>query len=163
MIAIKPHHFIDIITAFGGESTEFRPHPHGHAMHSVAMKILDNRDVDFRIELGADDICLPCCHNVGGLCEDTIDTSFRPQAPKSKREYNLLIDQHWLKRLGLRQDNQLTARELCLRIRNCADNIQEIYREIPSGRAAEKQVKLHNGLTEFLKEPRNVRSGKTEG
>ncbi len=153
MIAIKPHHFVDIVTALGDGRTEFHPHPYGHAVHSVARELLANRDVDLRIELGADDICRPCHHNIDGLCDDTIDTSFRPQAPKSKREYNLLIDQRWCERLGLRQDDQLTARELCLRIRHCADAIEDIYREIPSDRTAQRQAKLQRGIAKFLEAP----------
>ena len=153
MIAIKPHHFVDIVTALGEGRTEFHPHPYGHAVHSVAQEVLANRDINLRIELGADDVCLPCHHNIDGLCDDTIDTSFRPQAPNSKREYNLLIDQRWCKRLGLRQDDQLTARELCLCIRQCADAIEDIYREIPSDRTAERQAKLQRGIAKFLEEP----------
>lgn len=103
MIAIKPHHFVDIVTAFGGGCTDFRPHPYGHAVHTVAKEILANRDVILRIKLGADDICFPYRHNIHGLCDDTIDASFRPQASKSKREYNLLIDQRWSERFGLQQ------------------------------------------------------------
>jgi hypothetical protein len=152
MIAIKPHHFVDILTAFGHGRKAFQPHPYGHALHSVAMQILANPDIDLRIELGADDICLPCRHNVGGLCDDMIDTSFRPEAPKSKRQYNLLIDQRWSQRLGLRQDDRLTARQLSLRIRDCLDNIEEIYLEIPADRTAERQAKLRSGLAEFLKD-----------
>ena len=163
MIAIKPHHFVDIMTALGDERREFRPHPDGHAVHSVAQEILGNPGVILRIELGADQICHPCRHNIGGLCNDTIDTSFRPQAPKSKREYNLLIDRRWSKRLGLRQDDQLTARELCLRIRERAGDITDVYREIPSDRTAERQAKLQRGLAQFLREPTNVPAGKPEG
>jgi hypothetical protein len=150
MITIKPHHFVDILTAFGDGYSEFQPHPYDHAVHCVAKEILDDRDVRLRIELGADDICLPCRHNIDGLCDDTIDTSFRPQAPKSKREYNLLIDRRWSERLGLRQGDQLTARGFCLRIRDYAGDISDIYREIPHGRTAERQEKLQKGVAKFL-------------
>ena len=150
MIAIKPHHFVDIVTAIGDGYTEFHPHPYGHAVHSVAQEILANRDIHLRIELGADDICLPCRHNIDGLCDDTIDNSFRPQAPKSKREWNLLIDRRWCERLDLGQDDQLTARDLCLRIRGRSGDITDIYREIPTERAAERQAKLQKGLAKLL-------------
>ena len=151
MITIKPHHFVDIITAFGDGHMKFQPHPYGHAVHSVAKDVLANRDITLRIEMGADDICLPCRHNIGGCCDDTIDTSFRPQAPESKREYNLLIDRRWCERLGLQQDDELTARELCSRIRDCADDIEDIYSETPSDRTADRQAKLKRGVTKFLK------------
>ena len=150
MIAIKPHHFVDIVTAFGDGCVEFQPHPYGHAVHSAAKEILANRDVNLRIEFGADDICHPCRHNVDGLCDDTIDTSFRPQAPRSKREYNLFVDQRWAQRLGVQQDDQLTAREMCSSIRDCAGDISDIYREIHADRTAERQAKLQSGVAKFL-------------
>jgi len=150
MITIKPHHFVDIVTTFGDGCAEFQPHPYGHAVHSVAKEILANRDVNLRIEFGADDICLPCRHNVDGSCDDTIDTSFRPQAPQSKREYNLLIDQRWAERLGVQQGDQLTAREMCSRIRDCAGGISDIYKETPADRVAERQAKLQSGVAKFL-------------
>ncbi len=90
-IAIKPHHFVDILTDIGGGTTSWEPHPYGHAVHTVAGALLANRDATVRIELGADDICAPCVHNVDGVCVDTIDTSYRPDAPESKREWNFLI------------------------------------------------------------------------
>jgi len=161
MITIKPHHFVDIVTAFGDGCVQFQPHPYGHAVHSVAKEILENRDVDLRIELGADDICLPCLHNIDSLCDDTIDTSYRPSAPKSKREWNLIIDQRWCERLGLQQGEKLTARDLCLRIRDQAGDISDIYREIPADRTAERQAKLSKGITKFLEQDRPAQEGKT--
>lgn len=152
MTAIKPHHFVDIVTACGDELVVFEPHPYGHAVHTVAHEILANLDVVLRIELGADDICLPCRHNVEGECDDTIDISFRPQAPTSKREYNLIIDQRWAQRLGIRQDDQLTARDFCLRIRDYADNIDDIYRETPPDRTAARRARLLRGLAALLGE-----------
>jgi len=153
MITIKPHHFVDIVTAIGDGRTEFGPHPYGHAVHTVSKDILGNPDIALRMELAADDICLPCSHNVDGRCDDTIDTSFRPQAPESKREYNLLIDRRWCERLGLQQDQELTAREFCLRLRDCAGDIEDIYRETPSERTAERQAKLRRGVARFLEAP----------
>lgn len=155
MIAIKPHHFVDIVTTLGSGQTEFRPHPHGHALHMVAQQILGNPDLLLCIELGTDDICLPCRHNIAGICDDNIDTSFRPEAPKSKREYNLLFDQRWTERLWLRPGDQLTARELCLRIRDSAGDILDIYRESPSDRTAARQAKLQWGVARFLDQSEN--------
>jgi hypothetical protein len=152
MIAIKPHHFVDILAAFGEGQTRFEPHPYGHGVHTVAEAILQDRDVVCRIELGADDICSPCRHNIQGLCDDTIDTSFRPAAPKSKREWNLLIDRRWCARLGVRQDEQFAARALCERIRDGMGDITEIYPEIPPDRIAAKQARLAEGIRKFLAE-----------
>ncbi len=150
MISIKPHHFVDIVAALGEGCTAPPPHRYGHGVHTVTREILANPDVELRMELGADDICGPCCHNAGGLCDDTIDISFRPEAPGSKREYNLLIDQRWCERLGLREGDILTARELCRRIGQSAGDIRDIYRETPAERTAVRQSKLQRGIAEFL-------------
>lgn len=149
-IAIKPHHFVDIVTAFGSGQTQFDPHPYGHAVHTVAARLLAGRDLLLEMELGADDICKPCTHNVNGVCDDTIDTSFRPAAPSSKNEWNLLIDQRWCVRLGIGQGDELTARELCERLRDLRGDITDIYREIPAERTAEREVKLAKGIERFL-------------
>ena len=160
MIAIKPHHFVDIITALGEGRTRFEPHPYGHAVHSVAAEILANPGVYLRIELGADDICEPCRHNAAGLCDDTINISSRPQAPKSKREWNRRIDRRWCERLGLRQDDGLTARELCLLIRDRAGDITDIYCEISPNQTAQRQSKLERGIARFLGEAQgSIESG----
>ena len=82
---IKPHHFVDIITKYGAGTVPSTPHPYGHAVHTIAALLLGDRDALLEMKLGADDICGPCMHNVGGLCDDAIDTSFRPDAPLSKR------------------------------------------------------------------------------
>ncbi|MBN2451405.1 MAG: hypothetical protein JXR77_13520 [Lentisphaeria bacterium] len=149
MLTIKPHHFVDILTALGEGRREYAPHPYGHALHSVAATILANPDVTLQIELGADDICHPCRHNIGNRCDDTIDTSYRPNAPASKQDWNLRIDRRWCQRLALAQGNRLTARQLCQRIRERAGDIADIYREIPEDRTAQRQAKLEMGIAMY--------------
>lgn len=151
-IRIKPHHFIDILRDFGRGTTAFEPHPYGHAVHVVAARVLRDRDAMLEMELGADDICEPCVHNVGGLCDDTIDTSFRPDAPSSKREYNLLIDRRWCERLGLAQGDRLTARDFCRRLRDRMGDLTAIYRENPPDRVAARDRALRLGVVLFLGE-----------
>ncbi len=150
VIRIKPHHFVDIITGFGA-GTRFEPHPYGHAVHTVARHILENRDVLLEMELGADDICKPCIHNIDGLCDDTIDISFRPTAPPAKREWNLLIDRRWCERLSFKQGDRLAARQFCERLRDHAGDITDIYREIQADRTADRTVNLKEGIDKFLK------------
>ena len=152
VIRIKPHHFIDIVTAFGDGVDEPPPHPFGHAVHTMTARVLTNRDMLLEMELGADDICAPCDHNINGLCNDIIDTSYRPQAPDSKREWNLIIDHRWCARLGLDQGDRLSARQFCVRLREKADDITDLYREIPEGMTAERQQKLEAGIAKFLGE-----------
>jgi hypothetical protein len=150
MIRIKPHHFVDIITSFSARDLTFEPSPYGHAVHTVSEEILRNRDVLLEMELGADDICAPCKHNINGLCDDTIDTSFRPAAPSSKREWNLMIDKRWCERLKLQQGDRLTAREFCQRLQGNADDLTDIYREIPVESTAERERDLKAGIRKFL-------------
>lgn len=150
MIAIKPHHFIDIVTTYGAGATSFEPHAYGHAVHSVARHILDNRDTELVMELGADDICAPCCHNIEGTCDDTIDTSHRPQAPSSKREWNLIIDKRWCARLGLGPGHRLTARAFCQKLQGLSGDLYDIYREIPTDMTHERHTKLMAGVARFL-------------
>jgi len=152
VIYIKPHHFVDIITSFGAGKAKFEPHPYGHALHIVAEKILDNRDILLEIELVADDICKPCKHNINGLCDDIIDTSFRPKAPSSKREWNLLIDHRWCERLKIKQGDRLTARQFCQKLQDFAGNIADIYREIPLNMTSKKAGNLAKGAIAFLQQ-----------
>jgi len=149
-IRIKPHHFVDIITEYGAGELSCEPSPSGHALHLVAAQILRNRDVLLVVELGADDICEPCKHNINGLCDDTIDTSYRPQAPTSKREYNLLLDQRWCRRLSIKQGDELTARHFCERLRELAQDITDIYQEEPLDLTADRARNVNQGVKRFL-------------
>ena len=149
-LLIKPHHFVDIITAFGDGVTAPDPHPYGHAVHTVTRLVLSQPDTLLQMELGADAICAPCLHNHDGICVDTIDTSYRPQAPSSKREWNLIIDRRWCERLGLSPGDRITARAFCLRLEERAGDIADLYREIPADRTAERQARLRAGIQRFL-------------
>ena len=149
-IRIKPHHFVDIITALGAGQTEFQPHPYGHGVHTVAAKMLTDRDAVVEMELGADDVCRPCKHNRNGICADTIDTSYRPAAPRLKRQWNLLIDGRWCERLGIAQGERMTAGELCRRLQDRAGEITDIYAEIPADRTGERAANLKKGIQYFL-------------
>ena len=150
VILIKPHHLVDIIRDLGGERIAFEPHPYGHNVHGVAEKLLVNRDAVLQMELGADEICQPCIHNVDGACSDVIDTSFRPQAPRSKQEWNLLIDRRWCKALGLADGDRITARQFCKRLGQQIDRMPDVYREVPSERVAARAKQLSRGLNRYL-------------
>jgi hypothetical protein len=151
VIRIKPHHFVDILTSFGVGQRTFEPHAYGHAVHTVSERVLDERDVTLEMELGADDICAPCIHNIDGLCDDTIDTSHRPGAPTSKREWNLGIDQRWCERLGIEQGDQMTARQFAESLSRRAGDITDIYREEPAERTADRAANMARGVEFFLR------------
>ena len=149
-IRVKPHHLIDIITEYGAGRETFKPDAYGTAVHAVANHVLAHREARLVMELGADAICAPCCNNEDGVCTDTIDTSFRPEAPESKREWNLLIDHRWCERIGLRENDELTARAFCARVRDRMGDITDIYREIPAEMTAKRARNLAAGLDRFL-------------
>ena len=113
-------------------------------------QVLADRHILLEMELDADDICGPCTHNMDGLCDDVIDISFRPEAPVSKREWNLRIDQRWCERLQLAPKDQLTAARFCMRLRQRAGVITDIYREIPPAMTADRQAKLEAGVSLYL-------------
>ena len=151
VVRVKPHHLIDILTTFGGGGGEsFRPHPYGHAVHLVAEQVLADPELTLEMELGADDICAPCLHNIDGLCDDTIDTTGRPEVPPAKRQWNLMLDRRWCDRLGLAQGDRLTARQFARRALERAGDITDIYREMPPDGTAERARKLRAGLERFL-------------
>jgi hypothetical protein len=153
VIRIKPHHFVDIVTAVGSGKRSFEPHPYGHALHLVAQKILEDPGICLEIEMGADDICRPCVHNVEGICDDFIDISYRPEAPASKSAWNSLIDQRWCVLLGLRQSDRLSARDFCSHLRRMDQTVMaEVYREIPTKRVAQRLEDLRAGILAFLGE-----------
>lgn len=145
-IPIKPHHLIDILRDFGRGQRTFAPHPYGHAVHLVAAHLREHRDAEIRIELGADGICAPCVHNSGGTCDDTIDTSFRPDAPSGKGDWNLLLDRRWCQRLGLAPGDRLTVAQFCRRVRRRAGDLRGIYREEPADRTAARAADLWRGM-----------------
>lgn len=150
IIHIKPHHFIDIIASFDNEEL-FKPHPYGHAQHTVAKKIFTSKEILLIMELGIDDICSPCIHNVNGACDDIIDTSFRPLAPKSKNEWNLLIDKRWCQRLNIKQGDRLTPLQFCNLLKEKGEDISDIYRELPPDRIIKKEQQIKKGIEYYLK------------
>lgn len=146
MISIKPHHFVDIVAKMGSGQTTFEPHPYGHAVHVVAREIHAAPHALLRIELGADAICEPCAHNCDGVCDDTIDTSFRPEAPRLKQAWNLLLDQRWCRCLGLQQGDVLSSHDLCLLVRDHVHELGSIYPEMPGEWREKRADDLRKGI-----------------
>lgn len=151
-IRVKPHHFLDIIRDFGGGRRTFEPHPYGHAVHTVAERILSDRAVVLELVVGMDDICAPCRNNQDGVCVDTIDTSFRPEAPSSKGEWNRIIDLRLFERLGLEEGTRLTASAFCRVARERLGDLCDIWREVPRRMTEERQCRLMRGISLYLGE-----------
>jgi hypothetical protein len=150
IIKIKPHHFIDIITSFSNTRIILSPHPYGHAVHTISERIIKEKDIILELNLGADDICQPCIHNKDGICDDIIDTSYRPNAPLSKREWNLIIDRRWCKRLNIKQGDKIPIMEFCCLLKENADALIEIYKENPVDLTLNREYNLKQGLKKYL-------------
>ena len=149
MIRIKPHHFIDIIVDLGAGKTQYQPASCGHALHEVAPRLLESKDVELEIEQGIDDICLPCSHNVRGECDDLLAAAAHGGMER-KHDYNLQLDQRWCGRLGLEQGQRINSRDFVKLLGdNCAD-LADIYRELPAERVKEKRRNIEAGAKEYL-------------
>jgi len=156
-LRIKPHHFVDIVADYGAGEVATEPHEYGHGVHLATARILGEQDLRLRVELGADDICRPCKHNVDGKCGDTIDISFRPRAPRSKGEYNLLIDQRWCGLLRIKQGDEMTARELARLLGQVGEELGVIYQEEPAAAVADRARDLRAGIEKYLTEAKRAR------
>ncbi len=149
-IKIKPHHFIDIITSFSADKLLLKPHYYKHEVHSVSKAILENRDLVLQIDLGADNICKPCLHNIEGICDDTLDISNRPKVPSLKREWNLILDKRWCKRLKLEQGDRIAVLDFCERLKNGSNNLLEIYKENNKENTFQREINLKKGLQNYI-------------
>lgn len=150
LIRIKPHHFIDVITSFSANELVIKPHKYNHHVHLVTKKIVENKDLILEIELGADDICMPCIHNNKGICDDMLDISNRPKVPSMKREWNLILDKRWCKRLNLEQGERITALDFCILLKDSSNNLLEIYKENDKENTVKREINLKIGLKKYL-------------
>ena len=149
-IKIKPHHFIDIITSFSADSIILEPHDYQHNVHSISRTILENRNALLEIDLGADDICKPCIHNTDGVCDDILDISNRPEVPRLKREWNLILDKRWCKRLKIDRGEIISVLEFCELLEDGSNNLLEIYKENNRENTIQREVNLKKGLKKYL-------------
>ncbi|MBN2029335.1 DUF1284 domain-containing protein [bacterium] len=108
IILLRPHHILDIITHYG-QNVQFKPHPYGHAVHTIAKKMIDNIDLKIQLIIGADDICRPCEHLLpSGYCDDVLH---QLDPPTPKQDYNNNLDSQLLSYLDILPDSILTLRE----------------------------------------------------
>jgi len=122
-IRLRPHHCLDIITSYG-HGAEFKPHPYGHALHSVARQILSEPGLQIELVVGADEICRPCRHlGSDGLCDDLVT---QVQPPISKQEYNDDLDRRLLARLGLAAGAVMSVRRFLLLVAERTPGIEAL-------------------------------------
>ena len=107
-IQLRPHHLLDIVTSYGN-GEEFKPHPYGHAVHTVARVILSNVNQRVEFIVGSDEICRPCCHRQpDGRCDDVLEQF---ETPISKQQYNDDLDNRLFAYLNLVSGRVLTVRQ----------------------------------------------------
>lgn len=150
IIKIKPHHFIDIITSFSANRVLLKPHYYHHNVHSISKTILENRNTLLEIDLGDDDICKPCIHNIDGICDDLLDISDRPKVPQLKIEWNLILDKRWCKRLKIEQGEIISVLEFCKLLNEGSNNLVHIYKENNLEHTIEREFNLKKGLKKYL-------------
>jgi hypothetical protein len=150
VIRIKPHHFIDFMTALGEGKVVFEPHPSGHADYLIAHKLAQNPLRPLQVVLGVDDVCFPCQFHLEGTCKGEMDTAFSSYEEASRQPLICAIDRRWCERLGIQDRETMPALDFCRRIANIADDISGIYAEIPSEQIKKRIQSLHAGLNAFL-------------
>jgi len=140
----RPHHLIDIICQYGA-GTPFRPHAYGHAVHTVAERVIADPEIAIEFGIGADDICAPCVHLVNGRCNDIV-SSLDP--PASKQDYNDALDQRLLDFLGMSEGQTMTFREYLAVLRAHLDGLERICAH-PAEAPEARRERLIAGLAQL--------------
>lgn len=120
---LRPHHILDIISNFG-KGAEFQPHPYGHSLHIVALKLLSDLDLKIKLVLNADDICKECKHLMpDGKCNDVLG-QLNPSP--SKQAYNDVLDCRLFDLFALKINTVLTLRKYLEMVNDNVPGIERI-------------------------------------
>ena len=123
IMKLRPHHLIDVVSDYG-QGVEFSPHPYGHALHTVAARLLAEPSLEVELVLAADDICAPCCHlQADGSCDDVLA---QLAEPISKQAYNDDLDARVFAALGLEPGTRLTVRAFLERLHAHVPGIEQV-------------------------------------
>ena len=142
IMELRPHHILDIVKSYGAGSA-FRPHPYGHAVHTVAKQILSDLEIKVRLIVGSDEICQPCIHlQPDGLCDDVLH---QLNPPISKQTYNDDLDRRLLAYFGLREGDRMTFGEYLEVIREHFEGLPDICTH-PGDSVEERTTNLDAGL-----------------
>jgi hypothetical protein len=140
---LRPHHVLDIISDHG-HGVEFKPHPYGHAVHTVAGAILSNLELEVEFVIGADEICRPCTHlHADGRCDDVLH---QLDPPISKQRYNDDLDARLFGYLGLMSSRVITIRKYLEIVAKHLPGIEKICTH-PGEDQADRLAGLQQGLT----------------
>lgn len=155
MLRIKPHHFLDILRDYGA-GRSWKPHPYGHAVHTVARSLLDNREQMVVLVLGVDDVCDPCRKNENGTCMDWTES---PGYRIRKEDWNRRIDRRILGLFGLGEGTAISALDFARLALRHIDDVSTVWREVPAEQTQERVRNLSRGLSAYLPHNRRDRSG----
>ena len=96
-LRLRPHHILDMVRNIGN-GRKLEPHPYGHRVHEITREILEDVDRQCILVIGNDDVCGPCVHLHGGLCDDILP---QLEGRVSKQDYNDRLDARILDYLGI--------------------------------------------------------------
>jgi len=142
---LRPHHLLDIVTTYGWGG-DFKPHPYGHAVHTVAEKVLADPDLEVEFIIGSDEICVPCRHlREDGRCGDVLDQC---DPPVSKQDYNDDLDRRLCAHLGFPPHTVMTVREFLKLVNGHVPGIEAICTH-PGQNKKKRRESLIGGLTKL--------------
>ena len=146
---LRPHHLLDIITDYG-HGVEFRPHPYGHALHTVAAQVLTSPGLAVEFVLAADEICHPCRHlRSDGQCGTDVpirDVLHQLGEPKSKQAYNDELDRKLFSYFGMRPGEEMTVGAFLEKVNQHTPGVEKICTH-PGEEEEDRLEGLENGLT----------------
>jgi len=139
---LRPHHLLDIITDYG-RGVEYKPHPYGHALHTVAAQVLADPGARVTFVLAADEICDPCLHlRPDGQCEDVLH---QLEEPLSKQTYNDELDRRLFSALSMCPGEEMTVRAFLEKVNEHTPGIGKICTH-PGEQEADRLEGLAQGL-----------------
>jgi len=123
MLNIRIHHFFDILRDYGSNKI-LEPHEYGHSYHIIGQQIYNNQISEMKLIIDNDDICQGCNKLSGKQCTDTI--SHRADF-KSKEKFNNHIDTKIMGIMRLRQNQNITLKDLLAISHLYIDAVELIY------------------------------------
>lgn len=150
-LLIKPHHFLDIIKLFGSGLEKFVPNlEYGHDFWKVGNEILENPNVQLKLTIDNDAICVSCKFNNGLICSDVTSLDSKEF---SKDSWNKIIDQRLLKILGLDKGAELSALEPCGLTKKSISraDVFSVWKEKPFEITEKRANFLSLGIKKYIK------------
>jgi len=143
IVEMRPHHFVDILRGIGA-GREFKPHPYGHAVHSVAKTLMARPHAFLKLVNRCDAICAPCIHNKAGVCGDYLQ-----DRNMTKHDFNTALDTRLFDRPELSENMELTAADFCCLLREEFGDPSQIWTHISASEAQQRLQMMLRGIEKF--------------